>query len=231
MNQWHDENTFCLKKYLSDQEFQMYYRRNRPLIYADDWGWHSKVATWFADRITELETIARLLRDHGLGPGKNPSRQENPKLDGNVNRVFVVHGHDEGAKESIARFLEKCKIHPIILHEQVNGGLSSVLEKLERHSGVQFAVVLLTPDDSGGRSGDRKRQPRARQNVWLELGWFAGRLGRDKVLVLMKYKVEIPSDVLGLVIEPLDDAGGWKQVLLKNLRAAGFEVGTDALLS
>ena len=78
MNQWHTENTFCLKRYVADPELQKYYRNKLLLISPDDWGWHSKVASWLADRITELETIDRLLRDHGLGPDKNPLRRDNP---------------------------------------------------------------------------------------------------------------------------------------------------------
>jgi uncharacterized membrane protein YccC len=31
-------------------------------------------------------------------------------------RVFVVHGHDEGARETVARFLDKIGFEPVILH-------------------------------------------------------------------------------------------------------------------
>src|SRR5437764_7407608 len=55
-------------------------------------------------------------------------------------KVFIVHGHDEGARESVARFLEKLGISPIILHEMASGG-RTVIEKLERHSDVNFAVI------------------------------------------------------------------------------------------
>lgn len=47
-------------------------------------------------------------------------------------RVFVVHGHDEGARESVARFLEKLGLEPVILHEQANRG-RTIIEKIERH--------------------------------------------------------------------------------------------------
>jgi hypothetical protein len=63
-------------------------------------------------------------------------------------RIFVVHGHDEGAREAVARFLEKIGFEPIILHERANQG-RTVIEKVEAHSDVAFAVVLLTPDDEG----------------------------------------------------------------------------------
>jgi predicted nucleotide-binding protein len=41
-------------------------------------------------------------------------------------------------------------------------------------------------------------RPRAWQNVWLEVGWFWGCLGRKRVLVMCKGNIEIPSDLQGL---------------------------------
>jgi predicted nucleotide-binding protein len=34
------------------------------------------------------------------------------------NRVFVVHGHDDVMKESVARVLTTLGLQPVILHEQ-----------------------------------------------------------------------------------------------------------------
>ena len=110
-------------------------------------------------------------------------------------RVFVVHGHDEGTRETVARFLMQLNFDPIILHEQANQG-RTVMEKVEAHGNVDFAVVLLTPDDEGCAK-DGIPEPRARQNVLLELGYFLGRLGRDKVCALKRGTVEIPSDFAG----------------------------------
>ncbi|WP_321906156.1 nucleotide-binding protein [Paraburkholderia tropica] len=137
-------------------------------------------------------------------------------------RVFVVHGHDEGARETIARFLEKLDFKPIILHEQANQG-RTVIEKIEAHGDVDFAVVLLTPDDEGCVKGGEPR-PRARQNVLLELGYFIGRLGREKVCALKRGDPEIPSDYLGVVWEAMDAGGNWKSALCRELDAAGHEI-------
>jgi len=88
---------------------------------------------------------------------------------------------------------------------------------------VGFAVVLLTPDDVGGV--DRAElQPRARQNVILELGYFIGRLTRSRVCALKRGEVEVPSDFGGVVYTPFDDSGGWKAALGRELEAAGFAV-------
>lgn len=96
------------------------------------------------------------------------------------NLVFIVHGHDAEARETVARFLGNIGFEPIILHEQASRG-RTVIEKGEAHSDVGFAVVLLTPDDMGRSVTETDLEPRARQNVLLELGYFIAKLGRDRV--------------------------------------------------
>lgn len=137
-------------------------------------------------------------------------------------RVFVVHGHDEGARESVARFLERIGFEAIILHEQANRG-RTIIEKIEAHSNVGFAVVLLTPDDYGGKAGGPS-QPRARQNVILELGYFVGRLGRGHVCALMRGDIEVPTDWSGVVYQAMDAGGGWKGALAKELAVLGHDL-------
>lgn len=142
----------------------------------------------------------------------------------NSRKVFVVHGHDEGMKSSVARFLEKLDLHPIILHEQPNGG-KTIIEKFEANADVAFAVVLISPDDEGNEKGKKdKLQNRARQNVILELGYFIGRLGRAHVCALQSGEIETPTDVLGVLYVPYDLNGGWKIQLVKEIRAAGISL-------
>jgi predicted nucleotide-binding protein len=143
-------------------------------------------------------------------------------------RVFVVHGHDEGARETVARFLEKIGFEPVILHEQASQN-RTVIEKIEAYHDVGFAVVLLTPDDEGCVKGGQL-EPRARQNVLLELGYFMGRLGRDKVCALKRGAVEIPSDFAGVVWVAMDAGNGWKQALGQELEAAGHEVDWNRVM-
>lgn len=141
-------------------------------------------------------------------------------------RVFIVHGHDEAAKQSVARFLEQMGFQPIILHEQPNLG-RTIIEKIEDHSDVGFAVVLLTPDDECVTPDGNKK--RGRQNVILELGYFIGHLGRDRVAALKKGDLELPSDIIGVVYTDFDDRGAWKMDLAKELKGAGYAIeATDA---
>jgi CAP12/Pycsar effector protein, TIR domain len=67
---------------------------------------------------------------------------------GPSNEVFIVHGHDELAKQTVARFIEKLDLRAIVLHEQTSQG-RTIIEKFESFSNVGFAVILLTPDDVG----------------------------------------------------------------------------------
>lgn len=136
-------------------------------------------------------------------------------------------GHDEGARETVARFLMQLGFEPIILHEQANQG-RTVMEKVEAHGQVDFAVVLLTPDDEGCAKGG-KPEPRARQNVLLELGYFLGRLGRAKVCALKRGTLEIPSDFAGVVWEPME-GNSWKQALGRELEAAGHEIDWNKVM-
>ena len=183
-----------------------------------------------ANAIALLQQAQRTLREdladleHDQSAAPSPSVVEAPILS---RRVFVVHGHEEGPRESVARFLMQVGFEPIILHEQPNQG-RTVMEKVEAHGEVGFAVVLLTPDDVGCVKGGRP-EPRARQNVLLELGYFLGRLGRAKVCALKSGALEIPSDFAGVVWESMD-SNGWKQALGRELETAGYEIDWNKVM-
>lgn len=152
-------------------------------------------------------------------------------LDTNLSskKVFIVHGHDNEAKETVARFTEKLGLEAVILHEKASGG-RTIIEKIEAHSEVGFAVVLFTPDDVGyPKDQPEKAQQRTRQNVVLELGYFMAKLGRDKVAVLYKDGVEMPSDYQGVLYTSLDAAGAWKFLLAKEMKATGIEVDMNKI--
>lgn len=141
-----------------------------------------------------------------------------------------MHGHDDARKHELARFLARVTgEEPVILHEQPNRG-RVLIEKFEQSAaGTGFAVVLLTADDMGRTKSDDDEQPRGRQNVVFEMGFFFGALGRERVAVLYEAGVEIIGDVNGLVYIPLDGAGAWKNDLASELSAAGLPVSWEAL--
>lgn len=198
--------------------------------FADDPRWMTNFGhTYYYSSTKIISTVHNItrhmiipfLRDYKayvLSHGRNEAKLVRPL----TNKIFIVHGHDGEARETVARFLDKIGFDPIILHEQANRG-KTVIEKVEANSDVSFAVVLLTPDDEGCAKGGTP-EPRVRQNVLLELGYFIALLGRENVCALRRGTVEIPSDFAGVLWEPMDNNDGWKAKLARELQAAGHTI-------
>lgn len=110
-------------------------------------------------------------------------------------KVFISHGHDELTKHKLKDFVrDQLKLEPIVLSEQPDLGLT-IVEKLEHYGkNCDFALIVLTADDQTASGGLR-----ARQNVIHELGYFHGLLGRNRVLLLKEPKVELFSNISGLI--------------------------------
>jgi predicted nucleotide-binding protein len=72
-------------------------------------------------------------------------------------------------------------------------------------------------------------QLRGRQNVIFELGFFFGKLGRQRVTVLLEKGVEKPSDIEGLVYITLDASGALKYALAREFEATGISVNQSRI--
>ena len=146
-------------------------------------------------------------------------------------KVFLVHGHDEVAKTNLEIFLSEIGLEPVVLHRQADEGLT-VIEKLEKHSDVGYAFILLTPDEVAYLAADeekpdngRTKELRARPNVIFEFGYFVGRLGRSRTCCLYTGGVELPSDVSGMIYKKFNSS--IEEVaysIIKDLKAAGYEL-------
>ena len=138
-------------------------------------------------------------------------------------KIFIVHGHDGSIKLQVAEFVERITgERPVILHEQADSG-RTIIEKFEEHaSEAGFAIILLTADDEGKAKGATHLNPRARQNVVFEFGYFMAKLGRGRVVALHEAGVELPSDVIGVLYKSL--AGNWYTELAREIKAADIEI-------
>ena len=152
---------------------------------------------------------------------KNTTKIAVPLID--LSKVFIVHGRDDLVKVATARFVERIGFSAIILHEQASAG-KTIIEKIEEHTNVGFAIVLYTPCDFGGLTGQKKSAPRARQNVVFEHGYLIAKLGRQNVCALVKGDTEMPNDISGIVYIPFDDFGAWQTAVAKEMRKAGCVV-------
>ncbi len=59
---------------------------------------------------------------------QNATISQVTKPSGTTRRIFLVHGHDKEAKQTVARFLEKLELEPVILQERPNEG-RTIIEK------------------------------------------------------------------------------------------------------
>ena len=128
-----------------------------------------------------LDTVVGL-----LGIGRKP-------------RILLIHGRSDDRYKLMEFLRGSLGLDEILVMQQEFGGGLTLPEKFEGIGArVDGAIALATPDDVVMLGGDGSSTPRARQNVWLEVGWVWGRLGRDKVMLLTKGKLENPSDIQGM---------------------------------
>lgn len=205
-----------------------------PMVYPADASY--RIDSWNSGKnriINLLKTVVDEIKlFEGLETNSNPVVISSTEIS---KRIFIVHGHDEAMKLAVARTVDKIGLEPIILHEQPNNG-RTIIEKFVDYSHVGFAIALLSPDDlaypnKGKTVSLNLRNKRARQNVIFELGYFIGRLGRNKVLALYQEGVEIPSDYSGVLYTLYDKPdGAWRYELIRELKPLKYDVDANRLL-
>jgi predicted nucleotide-binding protein len=147
-------------------------------------------------------------------------------------KIIIVNGRDNAMKETVARTIEKLGLIPLILHDKLDRSKS--ISDLSSLSEGSYAIILLSPDEVNYPIiGKAEKTLRARQNVILEMGYFLGKLGRDRVAVIYKAveSFELPSDLTGVAYMQFDDEGKWWFNIAKALQASGYPVALDKLTS
>jgi len=180
------------------------------------------------DNIKSLLTRAELLKSQVTNDAQVTAMS--PSIALSKTEVFIVHGHDEAAKNKTARFIEKLGLKPIILHEQASGS-KTVIEKIEAYSNVGFGIVLYTPCDIGAKKeANPNLKNRARQNVVFEHGFLIGKIGRENVCALVKDEIETPNDISGVVYVKMDDEDAWHLKIARELRNSGYEIDMNKVI-
>lgn len=148
-------------------------------------------------------------------------------------KIFVVHGHDTTSLEQLELVLRRLGLDPYILQNN-DGHSKTLIEALEQqiYKEAAFGIILLTPDDYGypKAQGEENRQPRARQNVILELGMVMASLGRERMVLLKKGALELPTDVSGVIYLEFNEHV--KEVAVKlatRMKGAGIEIDDNLI--
>lgn len=227
---WYSESLNLIKIILPDRinDFKKLYEKNgieKYLLDSIHLLWNDNTINLFNQQLNILKSAQSSLIDI------NSKSLNNNIFNGKD--IFIVHGHNEEMKQSVARCIEKLKLNPIILHEQSSKG-KTIIEKFFDYSNVIYAIILLSADDIAYPKDENSNnfKYRARQNVIFELGYFMGKLGRERVLSLYEEidNFEIPSDYNGVLFIPYDKKGNWKLELVKELKAVGISIDANNII-
>ena len=190
-------------------------RRYSLSVYALGTPESSFINAYKRDMEITLRELEILLNEEEDSEDESVADNSKKSSKNNSKKVFIVHGRDDSKKYELSGFLYEQGLEPIILHEQVNNG-QTIIEKIEKNSDVGCAIIILTPDDEGKlKNSDMPLKTRARQNVIFEAGYFMGKLGRNRTILLSGVE-ETMSDIDGIVYLNINN---YKGDLLKELRS------------
>lgn len=152
-----------------------------------------------ADFVARVEQIEHLLRAFNA-PAASGSfvATSRSSLHPATKKVFIIHGHDELNLLRLSQLIkDDFRLTPEVLLDKP-GQSATTIDKFEQYAECcSYAIALFTPDDKvGTQSGQEYCQ--ARPNVIFETGWFVGRLGKGRVLILLQDGVKIYSDFDGV---------------------------------
>jgi hypothetical protein len=139
--------------------------------------------------------------------------------------IFVVHGHDQAVKESVARFLDRVtESGATILHEEADRG-RTIIEKFEEHAAdAGYAVVLLTGDDEGRKRGGSElfpaRSPERHPRTRFLRRTIGSGPGRPSLRGRRPASLRYP----GVLTLALDAGGSWKTRLAGEMLDAGVSI-------
>ncbi|MCW4016255.1 MAG: nucleotide-binding protein [Candidatus Bathyarchaeota archaeon] len=152
----------------------------------------------------------------------------NKKINNQVrsNKIFLVHGNDPTMKTDVTQTLQKLDLDPIIVHEQ-----QTITKTINENPHVSFAVVLLSPDN---RVYPKEKTPQeaktqANQNSIFELGYFLGHLGPQNVAAIYQKTKDFKIPNQDNQILWIEYKTGWYLKLIKELKAANFDVDANKL--
>lgn len=150
----------------------------------------------------------------------------------NPDRVFVVHGRNQAAADSMFAFLRSLGLKPIEWDQAVamtgkgSPYVGEVLDVAFREG--QAFIVLLTPDDvsylhtdyaSSGSDPETEPKGQARPNVLFEAGMALGR-DEERTILVELGDVRPFSDVGGRHVLRMDNSPQKRQALASRLETA-----------
>jgi predicted nucleotide-binding protein len=181
------------------------------------------VATIIGNLKVMVGRIEQYYHETYMSKDINHSTQRKNSSEAMENNVFIIHGHNEAKRRELCELLRtEFGLNPIVLSEQPESGISTIIEKFEKYARTcSYAFALFTPDDIVINKG--KEYFQTRPNVIFELGWFVSHINRKNVCILNQsgYGTEIFSDLQGVLRKEFKDEIREKYIEIRDeLRAA-----------
>jgi predicted nucleotide-binding protein len=172
------------------------------------------VITLVRDRMNSISSIHGIRQVDILHAAKQEEAEEGQNKD-----VFIIHGRDKKNALRLKSLLRKWNLNGIILKLRPKRG-KTIIEKFEMEARKAcYAFAILTADDTIRYLSRKYKQ--ARPNVFFELGWFYGKIGRDNVCILFKKGGRIHSDLQGVSLIKFDrDISDKRPQIKQKLQAA-----------
>ena len=185
------DNYQAIKDFLDKENSLLIFDNDCNIIHPDE----------FASRniIKEGDTLHILFNSRELPPEIAQKLMKQSIIKNINNSIFISHGRSNDWRE-VQAYLEKILNYDTIeLAQQPNKG-RHVLQKLEEESNKCICAVIIMTGDDETNDGEI----RARENVIHEIGYFQGKYGLDKVILLHERGVNMPSNIHGIVYIPFE---------------------------
>lgn len=140
-------------------------------------------------------------------------------------RVCVTYGRHVVMNKQVVSVIKDLGIKPVVMQDKKYAG-KPLAEFVAAHPDIQFVVAILSTDDwvypKDGKPKDAVL--RADQQVVFHLGYWIGKLGRDRVFALFydQQSFRWPTKYLDLIYTPLDKGGLWQKELTRRLKQFGL---------
>ena len=192
-----------------------------------------KAAIALSSAIKEIQTSGAGGKSTSSPPPPSPPPVEKPKapvkeekiapqapqtspVDSNTVLLFATAGND--IKKDVLDFLAKIGLAPLTISCKTTEH-DRLLVEVEKNVDAGYALMLLGAEEI----------KKGNDNAY-GLGILVGHLGRDRVCALVAEKVTGIDTYSGITYVPMDAAGAWKFMMIKNLKIAGYEVDANLAL-
>ncbi len=142
------------------------------------------------------------------------------------NKILLICNQNDPSSDKIIAFLKSYNIE--VVHTiQRPEAMKPIAQVYNENRNIQFGIVLMNADNfcySRGNGSPKDQIMISHTKIIFELGYWIGKLGRDKVVALYydQRSYRCPTEFCDAMYIPLDKKGAWKSELKVKMKSCGF---------